>query len=396
MITFLEAVNIVKNNTIRITSERVPLSLSSGRFLAEDVYADRDTPPFNKSAVDGFACREEDLGEKLEIVETIPAGYEPSIILSKGKCSRIMTGAMIPSGADTVVMVEECRVEEDFMFYEGGKIRDNICQKGEDIEKGKLVISSGTLIGPVQVAILAAMGASSPLVFRKVKMGILSTGDEIIEPDVVAQRVQIRNSNGWQLFAQAVEAGADTTYLGIAKDEMSAVKEAISSGFKNNDVLIITGGVSMGDFDFVPESLLSLGFQILFDKVAVQPGKPSTFAVLKDINDNITKVVFALPGNPVSCLLQFKLLVKEWLAASAGGELKGIWTKAPMCQDFSRRNTARQSFIPGVLTLEGEFKPLSYNGSAHILAMGNATVIASIPIGTGDIKKGDSTTIFIL
>jgi len=396
MITFSEALNIVKHNTIKTESERVPLSSAMGRSLAQTVYADRDTPPFNKSAVDGFACREEDLREKLEIVETIPAGYEPSVKVERGKCSRIMTGAMLPTGSDTVVMVEDCIVEDNYMLYRGGKGRDNICFKGEDMSQGSVAISRGTLIGAAHIAILASMGVPDPLVFRKIKIGILSTGDEIVEPDAIPSTVQIRNSNGWQLYAQALSAGAEASYLGIAKDERGDVEKSIREGLKSNDALIITGGVSMGDFDYVPETLEALGFTILFNKVAVQPGKPSTFAVLRDENGVVIKVIFALPGNPVSCYLQFQLLVKEWLRSSSESSSQGIWTKLPIAREFKRKNTSRLAFVPGKISADGEFETLSYNGSAHILAMGDATAVASIPVGKGELNKGDAVTVFIL
>ena len=396
MITFSEALNIVRHNRIKIGSERVPLSAAMGRFMAESVYADRDTPPFNKSAVDGFACKEEDLTNKLEIVETIPAGYEPSFKVERGQCSRIMTGAMLPAGADTVVMVEDCVVEDNYMLYRGGKGRDNICVKGEDMPEGSVAIPKGTFTGAAHIAILASMGVSYPLVFKKIRLGILSTGDEIIEPDAIPSTVQIRNSNGWQLYAQALSAGAEASYLGIAKDEKDDVKKSISDGLKTNDALIITGGVSMGDFDYVPETLESLGFTILFNKVAVQPGKPSTFAVLRDDNGDVKKVIFALPGNPVSCYLQFQLLVKEWLCSSSESSAQGIWTKLPIAREFKRKNTSRLAFVPGKITTNGEFETLSYNGSAHILAMGDATTVASIPVGKGKFSKGEAITVFIL
>jgi len=395
MIQFSEALDIVKANTINPGTERVPLSLALGRSLAETIFADRDTPPFNKSAVDGFACKAESLDAKLEIVETIPAGYEPKICLKKGECSRIMTGAMLPIGADTIVMVEDCTVDGNYMYYKGVTTRDNICRMGEDMAEGDVAIASGTLIGAPHIAILASMGVPNPLVYKKIKMGILSTGDEIVEPQVSPGKVQIRNSNGWQIYAQAIASGVYASYLGIAKDIKDSVKSSILDGIKSNDILIITGGVSMGDFDYVPETLEELGFKILFNKVAVQPGKPSTFAILKE-KDNISKVVFALPGNPVSSLLQFQLLVKEWIYSSMESKSKAIWTKIPISLDFKRKNSSRLSFIPGKITESGEFEPLSYNGSAHILAMGDANAVASIPIGTSQIQKGENVTIFIL
>lgn len=396
MITFEEATIIVNNNLIPKGSEAVLLSEACSRVIAEPVRADRDTPPFNKSAVDGYACRASDLGDKLLFLENIAAGYEPKMDITAGTCSKIMTGAMLPEGADTVVMVEDCEFDGKYVSFRGKGPKDNICLRGEDIGEGEEVIPSGTLLRPQHIAVLAAFGAAKVKVAERISIGILSTGDEIIEPDMNPSAVQIRNSNGWQLYAQALSAGANANYLGIARDTKESLYSTLSNAVENNDAIIITGGVSMGDFDYVPGILEDMGFKILFNKVAVQPGKPSTFAVRKASDGSCEKVIFALPGNPVSCFIQFELLVRPWIIASCGGKSRGLWTELAAGTEYSRRNTGRLAFIPVVISPNGTFTPVRYNGSAHIAALTDANGIAAVPIGKATIAEGEKTSIFIL
>lgn len=396
MITFEEATIIVNNHLISKGSEIVLLSEAGSRVMAEPVKADRDTPPFNKSAVDGYACRASDLGEKLLLLENIAAGYEPKVTISKGTCSKIMTGAMLPAGADTVVMVEDCEFDGKYVSFRGKGPKDNICLRGEDIREGEEVIPSGTLLRPQHIAVLAAFGVAKVKVAERINIGILSTGDEIIEPEMSPSAVQIRNSNGWQLYAQALNAGAKANYLGIARDTKESLYSTLSNAVKQNDAIIITGGVSMGDFDYVPGILEEMGFKILFNKVAVQPGKPSTFAVRKASDGSCEKVIFALPGNPVSCFIQFELLVRPWIIASCGGKSRGLWTELAAGAEYSRRNTGRLAFIPVIISPNGTFTPVRYNGSAHIAALTDANGIAAVPIGKATIAEGEKTSIFIL
>lgn len=396
MITFEEAKRIVTENLIVTDKEMVPLAEACSRIISQSVSADRDTPPFNKSAVDGYACRASDLGEKMLLLENIAAGYEPKMTVNQRTCSKIMTGAMLPEGADTIIMVEDCDFDGKYVFFKGKGPKDNICVKGEDITKGTEVVTAGTLLKPQHVAVLAAFGAAAVSVSKRISVGILSTGDEIIEPEATPSTVQIRNSNGWQLFSQAMNAGANANYLGIAGDTKESLHSVISKAIVNNDAIIISGGVSMGDFDYVPGILEELGFKILFNKVAVQPGKPSTFAVRKSKEGKCEKVIFALPGNPVSCFIQFELLVRPWLIASAGGHAPELWTELPAKEEYSRRNTGRLAFIPIIINPDGTFSHLKYNGSAHIAALSEATGIAAVPVGKATIAAGEKTRIFIL
>ena len=254
MISFEEAYRIVMNHVAVFPSERVNILDSLGRILAEDIFSDIDMPPFNKSAVDGFACRKTDLGHDLEVIETIPAGKTPEFIVSKGKCSRIMTGAMLPEGSDFVIMVEDTQIMDNGMMHSTKKqtVR-NICYQGEDIKAGDKILSKGTLIKPQHIAVLAAAGAVNPKVSKQVHVGILSTGDELVEPEHLPSPSKIRNTNAYQLIAQVSAAGATPQYGGIAADTEISLSAMLSDSLDQNDIVLLTGGVSMGDFGFVPD-----------------------------------------------------------------------------------------------------------------------------------------------
>ncbi len=409
MIKFEKAIEIVLSHTLETDQMLIPLAGSMDHFLASNIYADRDMPPFNKSAVDGYACRGEDIEKGLRVIENIPAGYSPKFKITEGCCSKIMTGAKLPDGADTVIMVEEvAKVIEGvevadaggFIRYanaDGNKLKNNICLKGEDIKAGELVLEAGKFVKPQHIAILAAMGISNVPVFKPLNIGLLSTGDEIVEPDVVPEEVQIRNSNGWQLRAQVMRSGAVANYYGIVPDNEKSIKDAIEKALVDNDILVLTGGVSMGDFDFVPSIISGLGFEILFDKVAVQPGKPSTFAIKKTPGSNKTeKVIFALPGNPVSSFIQFELLIRPFIFKSLGASDPVLWFEMASAQDYKRKHTERKALIPVIASPDGRFTIINYNGSAHILALAKANAIAEIPEGISFIGIGDKLRVFLL
>lgn len=415
MIKFEQALEIVLSNSLEIEKELVPLSDALGRILSSSVYSDRDMPPFNKSAVDGYACKESDLGKELVVAENIPAGYNPKVSITSGICSKIMTGAKVPEGADTIIMVEDtvimvkdtiimvkdivkCGDKIKYTPTDGKKPRNNICLKGEDLKAGDLIIGTGTQIKPEQIAILAAVGISEVPVSKILRIGLLSTGDEIVEPEIAPDEVQIRNSNSWQLRAQILRCGSFVNYYGIVSDNEKMLRNTISKALSENDILILTGGVSMGDFDFVPAVLKDLGLEILFDKIAVQPGKPSTFAVKRSASEpqKTEKVVFALPGNPVSCYVQLELLVKPFIFKSMGAPNPVFWFEMPSADEFKRNNIERKAFIPVKIGSDGRFNFIKYNGSAHIVALNQANAIAEIPIGLSHINSGDKLRIFLL
>jgi len=384
MIPFNEAYKIVIDAGYTLGYERIALNGSLNRILAEDVFSDINMPPFNKSAMDGFACKIQDIKNTLEIIETIQAGNIPSKAIGKNQCSKIMTGAIIPDGADCVIKVENTFVIKDNHIKSTKDFSEkNICYKGEDIKEGDKVISKFTKIRPQHIAVLSSVGATMPLLVKLPRVGLICTGNEIVEPESKPGISQIRNSNGNQLIAQIKDTGAIPDYYGIVEDNKESIIEIINKAVSENDVIILTGGVSMGDYDFVPEVLTKIGFDILFDSIAVQPGKPTKFAVL----DN--KLCFGLPGNPVSCYIQFEFLVKPLLKKMMGEIFNSSLFPFKMGVDFSRKNIEREAFIPVKIINADTVIPLNYHGSAHINSFVDIFGLVSLGIGKSKINKGE-------
>ncbi len=384
MISFEEAYSIVINNSSATTIERVPINHSLQRVLAEDIIADMDMPPFDKSAVDGYACRREDINSNLKVIEVIKAGSMPEKEITKTFCSKIMTGGVIPKGANCVLMVEDTKIidNENIQFVKENTA-NNICIKGEDICKGKCLISKGTLINPFHIAVMAAMGYTMPFVSKLPNVAIIATGEEIVEPHLIPTDAQIRNSNASQLIAQMNAIGINANYAGIVTDNYSSLSNSINQQLSQSDIILITGGVSMGDFDLVPKVLEDLGVKVLFHNISVQPGKPTLFGI-KD-----KTLVFGLPGNPVSTYIQSELLVKSAIYKMMGAtnpEKKSI--KLTLGKTYIRKKSERLGLIP-VKILNAEVFPIEYHGSAHINAMTEADGLISIPIGTSIINKGE-------
>ena len=397
MIKFEEAYKIVSEAGVKLNAEKVKLINALGFVLAEDVKSDMNMPPFNKSAMDGYACKETDIANELEVVEIIPAGKIPEETIGLNQCAKIMTGAMIPDGADCVIIVEDteeiganrirytkpvpeinvCEVET------GNKPNVNICYVGEDIKTGNEVLEKGTLIKAQHIATMASVGYTKPLVYRKPKVAVIPTGDEIVEPNIKPSISQIRNSNGSQLVAQLKAMGIEANYYGIARDTENATMDLIQKAYEENDVVLLTGGVSKGDFDLVPEILESLKFELLFKSIAVQPGKPTVFGKRED------KYCFGLPGNPVSSFVQFELLTKPLLYLLMGQKYKPFNFKLPLGKDYRRKKARRLSWVPAIFTDEGTVVPVEYHGSAHINGLGPADGIMAVPIGVAELKKGE-------
>ncbi|MBU1101229.1 MAG: molybdopterin molybdotransferase MoeA [Bacteroidetes bacterium] len=383
MIPFEVAIKIVRDNVVLTGTENIDIKKCLNRVLRQNVKSDMDMPPFDKSAMDGFACRMEDIPNELEIIETVPAGYKPTKEIGKNQCAKIMTGAMIPLGADCVIIVEDTEeLENGKVKFTKAKTGVNICIKAEDVIKGDQLLSAGIRITPSVIAALALTGCVSPEVSSKPKVGIISTGDEIVEPYKMPLASQIRNTNSYQLLAQLEEFGCDPTYYGIVQDTKEATGEAIKKAKSENDLIILTGGVSMGEFDLVPGLLKENGFDILFDKVAIQPGKPTVFG-----RDG-SKFVFGLPGNPVSSYLIFEIFVKEFLAGVMGLKNTVKLRRCVLANDFKRKHNVRHAWIPVSIDHNNFATPVDYHGSAHITALPNANGIMSVPVGISELKEG--------
>ena len=383
MISFEEAYQFVTTEVPVLPKETVELHLANRRVLAQAVCSDMDMPPFHKAAVDGFACRRADLDKELEVIEVIGAGSVPQKKITTGYCSKIMTGAMVPQGADCVVMVEQtAQTEAGKIIVTNTKTKDNIALRGEDIAKGAQMIEAGTLIQPHHLAVLAAVGAVRVEVYQPVRLTVFSTGDELVEPDENPGPAKIRNSNAIQLINQAREIGCQVTYGGIIPDNEAQSRKMISNAFANSDVLVLSGGISMGDFDYIPQILQELKVDLLFKSVAVQPGRPTVFG------RSGNKFVFALPGNPVSSFNIFELLAKPFLYRMMGFAYQPLAIQLPLAADYQRKNTGRHAFVPATINMNGEIVPIDYHGSAHISALVHARALFGVPIGTEKLLKG--------
>jgi molybdopterin molybdotransferase len=384
MISFEKALDIILDSARYLGDERVDFTDSLDRVLAEDVFSDVDMPPFDKAAMDGFACRREDLDKELDVIETIPAGKIPEKSIGAEQCARIMTGAMIPEGADTVIMVEQTEeTGTERIRFTASKTTANIAYQAEDVKVGDVMWRKGQPIKPSHIAIFSAVGCTNPLVARQPRVAILSTGDELVEPNEKPGPGKIRNSNAWQLMAQVTQAGSIPVYMGIVPDTKEDTDIAISKALAENDVVILTGGVSMGDFDFVPEIMRKNKVDIHFQKVAVKPGRPTVFGVTDK------SWIFGLPGNPVSSFINFEIFVKPLLYKLMGYDFKPVEMKLPMGVNFKRKKADRLEWVPVKMNENAEVVPVSYHGSAHIHAVCLSNALMSVPVDKFEITKGE-------
>lgn len=391
MLAFEKAFETALNAAQWLGAERVDFRSALGRILAEDVVSDMDIPPFNKSAMDGYACRRADLGKEVAVIEIIPAGSTPQKTIRANQCSKIMTGAMVPEGADCVVMKEY--VNEgvgDTIRFIGEETRDNICYKAEDIRAGDRVLNKGVIIAPPQIAVLASVGNTKPLVAKRPEVAVIATGSELVDPQSRPSDSQIRDSNSFQLSAQIERMGAVVTNYGIAGDTIEQIDRVFKDAMEQSDVVIVSGGVSVGDFDFVPRILKQNKMNLLFEKIAIKPGKPTVMGT------SGKKYCFGLPGNPVSTFVLFELLVKPFLYKLMGHDHKPLHILMPLEETLTSRKTKRPRWLPVIITEKGTVRPIEYHGSAHINALCEADGFVCMETGAAEIKKGTSVKIRLI
>jgi molybdopterin molybdotransferase len=391
MIDLKEALRIVLDSARLLGTERVDLGQALNRILAEEVTSDIDMPPFDKSRVDGYACRRADLGNTLAIVETIQAGVPPTKAIEPNQCAKIMTGAAVPKGGDCVIMIEQTEnVGQDTIRFRGQRTPDNICRRAEDIETGQVVLEKGSRIRPQHIAVLASVGQVRPLVAKRPRVAIIASGDELVEPAAKPGPSQIRNSNGPQLAAQVEAVGVVARVYGTVKDVAADIDRVVKTAVADNDVVIISGGVSVGDFDLVPSILRQNNVRLLFEKIAVKPGKPTVFGLSEKT------YFFGLPGNPVSTFVVFELMVKPFLYKLMGHNYSPVCVQVPLDESVTRKDTERQGWLPVKATDAGTAQPVEYHGSAHIPALCTADGLISMPIGVAKIEKASLVRVRLL
>jgi len=312
MISINAAQEIVLKHTTQIDIESVPLLEAIGRIIAVDMRAPHDLPLSNNSAMDGYALALRQGQEEWNVVDFIPAGLLRTAPVCQGDTVKIMTGAPVPAGCDTVVPIEDV-IEDNGVIRLNRALKrgSHIRKQGEDIQKGNLLIKSGSPVRPQEIGLLAAFGWAALPVYRKPRIAILATGDELLEIGSTPSPGKIINSNSYSLAAQLMQAGGEPVLIGIAKDTRKATRDKIIEGLRA-DGLIISGGASVGDRDFVRDTILELQGELQFNKVNMKPGKPATFATIGN------KPVFALPGNPVAAMVCFEMFVRPAILKMLG------------------------------------------------------------------------------
>jgi len=313
MISIAEAQYLILQKTEVLQSEEVQLLHGLGRVSTEDIYAPWDMPNVDNSAMDGYTFSHQSLqGNYLKVAGFLPAGKERSIPVNIGEAIKIMTGAPIPPGCDTVVPVENVELFEDGIRLTGDvRPGSHIRKKGENTKAGELIISAGTILGPQELGMIVSIGRTSQQVYRQPSVAIIATGDELVEAGVTPVAATKINSNSYSIAAQVMAAGANPLLLGVAMDNRDSTREKILNGLQA-DLVITTGGVSAGDRDCVKTVIEELGGEILFWKVDMKPGKPFAYALLNG------KAVFALPGNPVAAMMTFEQFVRPALLKMMG------------------------------------------------------------------------------
>jgi molybdopterin molybdotransferase len=349
MIDYGEAVLEIAARSKPLPGEAVLLGKALSRTLARDICARGNVPPFSKATMDGYAVRAVDTspGVELEVTEDLPAGRVSRSRLEPNQAARIMTGAPLPEGADAVVMVEETeRAGARVKVLEAVRPGENVGQAGEDVRKGDLVLEKGIILGPAEIGMLAALGHATVWVTRPPRVAVISTGDEIVEPGGKAEPGQIRNSNGPALQAASLQAGAAAAYLGIARDRRSSLERKIGKA-KKADILVLSGGVSVGDYDLVKDELRDAGVRPVFWQVRIKPGKPVFFGTRGRL------LVFGLPGNPTSAMVTFHLFVRPAIDRMLGRKAVGPRVgKAVLAQGLVLK-PGRTQFLRAVATGHG-------------------------------------------
>ncbi|CAB50326.1 molybdenum cofactor synthesis domain-containing protein [Pyrococcus abyssi] len=385
------ALEIVNSFTLPLGTEEVKLSEALGRIVAEDIYSPIDIPPFDRATVDGYAVRAEDTFMaseanpiKLKVVGEIHAGEEPKLELKKGETVYISTGAMLPKNADAVIQFEDVeRVGDEIIIYKPAYPGLGVMKKGVDISKGRLLVRKGERLGFKQTALLSAVGVERVRVFRKPKVAIISTGNEIVLPGSELKPGQIYDINGRALSDAVNELGGEGIFLGIARDDRESLKELIEEGVRVADIVVISGGASGGMRDLTASVIEELG-EVKVHGIAIQPGKPT---IIGEING---KPVFGLPGYPTSCLTNFTLLVVPLLLRALGREGKVRKVKARLKHKiFSVKG--RRQFLP--VKLEGGVAVPILKGSGAVTSFIDADGFIEIPETVESVDEGEEVEV---
>lgn len=380
LLTVQQAIDILDAAPVSPRVVRLPLVEASGLRIASDIVSDRDYPPFDRSLMDGYALRCADITSapvELPVAGTIAAGAAMPPALPTGAAAAIMTGAPMPAGADCVVPVEDTTRLDDGKRVQIGHSSSSgrfIARRGSDCAAGRVILSKGAKFTPAAIAAAASVGAHQVEVFARPTCLVLSTGDEVVPLDQTPGPTQIRNSNTPMLVALLDRLGADARDGGIIADDPVGIRDMIRAGIDEHDIVFVTGGMSMGEFDFVPRVLSEIGVKLKITKLRIKPGKPFVFGTIS------RRFVFGLPGNPVSGFACTLRLCSRLIARLGGGKADESerWLRAPLAEPLEA-NGPREFYQPAILRQDGHLLPLKWKGSADIYTLAQANVLLVRP-----------------
>ncbi|MCY1723379.1 molybdopterin molybdotransferase MoeA [Prolixibacteraceae bacterium Z1-6] len=384
MSKFNEIQKLIAQLPADFKTEEVALENAYNRILQKDVLADMDMPPFNKSAMDGYACHLEDIGNKLEVLEVLQAGMMPTKKVGKNQCSKIMTGAAVPAACDCVFKIEDSEnYGKNHVVCINPKTAKNICYQGEDYQTGDVLLKKGTLVNVSQIAVLAGAGYTKVKVSVMPKITVIATGSELVDPHKKPQPGQIRNSNASQLITQLRKMNVEVTEDKLVSDDYEKLTHVFIQALKDNDIVFFTGGASFGDFDFIPGILKKQEFNVFWETTGMKPGNPMSFSQKNN------KYCFGLSGNPVSSLIQFEFLAKPLIYKLLGANYTPLRIKAKMGFDYFRKKADRFGVVPVIIGNEGDIEAIPFHGSAHINALTFANALLEVPLEETNINKGE-------
>ena len=404
-LAFSEARAVIEREAAKIRArdtELAELIAATGRILAETVVADRDFPPFPRAARDGYAVRAADVATvptTLKLVGEVRAGAaERGITVAAGEAAEIMTGAPLPPGADAVVMVEyTARHDDQVEIQRTISAGENFVPAGSEAQRGATLLSSGARLTPAAIAVAGSCGRYQVNVFRRPRVAILSTGDELVDVAAEPGPNQIRNSNSYSLAAQVQQAGGEAVVLPVAPDEPQRLRKLMQAGL-STDLLLLSGGVSMGKYDLVEQVLGEMGAQFFFTGAAIQPGKPIVFGAAPPREGAQPTYFFGLPGNPVSTMVCFEIFARTLLEALAGASpRKLIFLQAQLKSDV-RTKTGLTRFLPALLTGEHEsarVELVKWQGSGDIAANARANCYLVVPPDREVLKAGAMVSVLL-
>lgn len=395
MIKVDDALENILKETKFLEPENIDLLSSLNRVLAENIYSRDNLPPFNKSAMDGYAIKSQetiiatkDSPSQFLVQGVIKAGDYYSGRLERGQALKIMTGAPLPAGADAVLEIEKIEKKDNQIFiYQKVEPGTNIIKLGEEISEGQLALSKGQIIRPAEIGLLASLGYKSIKVYGRPKVALLITGDELINIEEQLTRGKIRNSNEYSLHALVIGAGAEAISFGIIPDNIDILREKLRLAFEQADLVISTGGVSAGDYDFIKDVLVQIGAQIKFSSVAIKPGKPLTFATYNG------KTFWGLPGNPSAVINTFEQFVKPAIQKMMGRD-SGLTEEfsVVLLEDFKAKKGRRHYVYASIKKENGIYYACNAGSqsSSQLITMSKSNGVVIIPEDKGPVQAGET------